>query len=63
MTYEQIMQYINTAFIYGDVTDEEYNNLSVIHYMVVLGETRYVGTNVEVAELASKKLEPTVVED
>lgn len=63
MTYEQISQYINTVFIYGDVTDEEYNLIQVTHYMVVLGTTRYVGTNVEVEALASKKLEPTVVED
>ena len=63
MTYDQISQYINTVFIYGDVTDEEYHLIQVTHYMVVLGTTRYVGTNVEVEALTPKKLEPAVIEE
>ena len=63
MTYEQISQYMQAAFIYGDVTEAEHDAMPVSHFMTVVGGIRYIGADVAIDFLASKLIAPVVVEE
>jgi hypothetical protein len=56
MTYEQISEYMSAAFIYADVTDEEFAAMPVSHYMTFIDGVRYIGTDVAVEALAAKQI-------
>lgn len=56
MTHENISTFIQTDFIYENVTDEEYAAMPVMHVMSILDSVRYIGTDVAVDFLESKLL-------
>lgn len=54
MTYEEISQYLMAPFIYENVTDEEYEALTVSHFVTFINSIRVIGTNNPVEALESK---------
>lgn len=56
MTYNEIQNYMQAAFYYANVTDEEFKALAVSHYMTIIGGVRYVGTNEPVEALADREI-------
>jgi hypothetical protein len=45
------------AFVYGPITEEEFNNLKYNHRMTFINGQRYVGLNVYLEELADRLIE------
>ena len=45
------------AFVYGPITEEEFNNLKYNHRMTFINGERYVGLNVYLEELADRLIE------
>jgi len=63
MEFAQIAEFISAPFIYADVTQEEYDALTVSHLRAIVNGVLVIGTNVPVEALASKEVEQPVAEE
>lgn len=63
MSYEQLQQFITAPILYGNVTLDEVEALTVNHYLTTLGGINYIGTFDPVDALADRQIFPTAVID